>query len=166
MADDAQRDIHTHHQEKIFVEDVPSKSHDPEHIEYATATVEITDYTPKEVSRILWKVDIRLLPMLSFFYLLAFLDRGNSKCSRPSIACNYLIVFSWQCKGSRNATRSGSLGNAIQSRVDNVLHSVRSSRSALQHCGEDHQATHLDCCHDVHLGHLHVCARLSRSLTI
>lgn len=84
MAEDTHRDIHTHHQEKIIIQDVPIKTGDPQHIEYATTTVDITDYSDKEVKRILWKVDIRLLPMLSFFYLLAFLDRGNSELDRLS----------------------------------------------------------------------------------
>ncbi|KAF2102142.1 MFS general substrate transporter [Rhizodiscina lignyota] len=61
-------------QEKTIITEVPG---DKEHVELAATTVEIPDYTPAEVRRILWKLDLRLLPMLAFFYLLAFLDRGN-----------------------------------------------------------------------------------------
>lgn len=37
----------------------------------------LPDYHDKEVTRILRKVDYRLVPMLTLLYLLAFLDRGN-----------------------------------------------------------------------------------------
>jgi hypothetical protein len=36
-------------------------------------------YEEAETSRVLRKVDYRLLPMLTVLYLLSFLDRGNSK---------------------------------------------------------------------------------------
>lgn len=64
-------------QEKVIVEGYSGKKGDPEHLEVAGHTVEIPDYSPAETKRILWKVDCRLVPMLAFFYLLAFLDRGN-----------------------------------------------------------------------------------------
>lgn len=35
-------------------------------------------YTPEEASRIMKKIDYRLVPMLAFLYLLSFIDRGNS----------------------------------------------------------------------------------------
>ena len=38
-------------------------------------------YTPEEASRILRKIDYRLVPMLAFLYLLSFIDRGNSASS-------------------------------------------------------------------------------------
>lgn len=37
----------------------------------------LPSYDPTEVKRVLRKVDLRLLPMLTALYLLAFLDRGN-----------------------------------------------------------------------------------------
>jgi hypothetical protein len=50
---------------------------DAEHLELETTTVDIPEFSDKETKRILFKLDCRLLPMLSFFYLLAYLDRGN-----------------------------------------------------------------------------------------
>lgn len=38
-----------------------------------------------EARRILSKVDYRLVPLLSLLYLVAFIDRSNSKSSRISI---------------------------------------------------------------------------------
>jgi hypothetical protein len=54
------------------------KSANPNHLELVESTVEIRDFSSKEAKRILFKVDIRLLPILALFYLLAYLDRGNS----------------------------------------------------------------------------------------
>lgn len=36
-------------------------------------------FTPEEQKRILRKVDWRLVPLLSFLYLVSFIDRGNCK---------------------------------------------------------------------------------------
>lgn len=36
-------------------------------------------FTPQEQKRILRKVDWRLVPLLSFLYLVSFIDRGNCK---------------------------------------------------------------------------------------
>lgn len=55
------------------------KSESPDHLELVESTVVIRDFSAKEAKRILFKVDIRLLPILALFYLLAYLDRGNSK---------------------------------------------------------------------------------------
>ena len=51
----------------------------PGHLELVESTVETRDFSDKETRRILFKVDIRLLPILALFYLLAYLDRGNSE---------------------------------------------------------------------------------------
>ncbi len=65
--------------EKIIIQEYRSeKEGEAEHIEIVASSVAIPEYTPKEARRILWKVDLRLIPMLSWFYLLAYLDRGNS----------------------------------------------------------------------------------------
>jgi hypothetical protein len=48
-----------------------------EHV--ADTQLEVVEYSPEETKRIMRKVDWTLLPQLSFLYLLAFLDRGNSK---------------------------------------------------------------------------------------
>lgn len=37
------------------------------------------DLEEKEAARVLRKVDMRLVPMLSLLYLVAFIDRSNSK---------------------------------------------------------------------------------------
>jgi hypothetical protein len=47
-----------------------------------------THYDEVETSRVLHKVDRRLLPVLAFLYLLSFLDRGNlgnAKVRTPSL---------------------------------------------------------------------------------
>lgn len=46
------------------------------------ATIERSDVTLDsfahlDIKKILWKIDIRLIPMLTSLYLLSFLDRGN-----------------------------------------------------------------------------------------
>jgi hypothetical protein len=38
----------------------------------------ITELPPKEQRRILRKVDIRVVPLLTFLYLIAYIDRNNS----------------------------------------------------------------------------------------
>jgi hypothetical protein len=55
-----------------------TKSEAPGHLELVESTIETRDFSDKETKRILFKVDIRLLPILALFYLLAYLDRGNS----------------------------------------------------------------------------------------
>lgn len=67
-------------QKKTIVryEDDGTLSKDPGHLELVESTVEIRDFSDKEAKRILLKVDMRLLPILALFYLLAYLDRGNS----------------------------------------------------------------------------------------
>jgi len=40
---------------------------------------DLPNYHDAETTKILRKVDYRLVPMLTVLYLLAFLDRGNSK---------------------------------------------------------------------------------------
>ncbi|SRR6266536_6320623 len=41
------------------------------------------DYTEAEKTRILRKIDYRLVPLLGVLYLLAFIDRGNSEYIPP-----------------------------------------------------------------------------------
>lgn len=53
---------------------------DEEYAEYTTAGItdeNLPSYDDKETKRILRKVDYRLLPVLTFLYVLSFLDRGN-----------------------------------------------------------------------------------------
>lgn len=45
---------------------------------------------PEEASRILRKVDYRLVPLLAFLYLVAYVDRGNSISPCPLRACQHL----------------------------------------------------------------------------
>ena len=73
---------HEHGQKKTLVryEEEGAKSEAPDHLELVESTVEIRDFSDKEAKRILFKVDCRLLPLLALFYLLAYLDRGNSTC--------------------------------------------------------------------------------------
>lgn len=70
---------HTDTQKKTIVryEQDGTKSESPDHLELVESTVDIREFSDKEAKRILFKVDIRLLPILALFYLLAYLDRGN-----------------------------------------------------------------------------------------
>lgn len=64
------------------------KSYDPEPIKSELRTVDggfeqvYEEADPKEVQRVLRKVDYRLVPLLALLYLVAFVDRSNSRCSR------------------------------------------------------------------------------------
>ncbi|KAM5359756.1 hypothetical protein ACJZ2D_014237 [Fusarium nematophilum] len=37
----------------------------------------LDNFTEEQKKRVVWKLDIRLVPMLAFLYLIAFLDRAN-----------------------------------------------------------------------------------------
>lgn len=60
------------------------KTYDPEPVKSELHTVDagftdvVADADPKEVARVLRKVDYRLVPLLSLLYLVAFVDRSNS----------------------------------------------------------------------------------------
>ncbi|KAL4922530.1 major facilitator superfamily domain-containing protein [Aspergillus aurantiobrunneus] len=72
---------------------VDEKFHDPSHVEKVVNTVAIdniqvlglrqedaefyTSYPPEARKKLLWKVDIRLIPMLAVLYLISHLDRAN-----------------------------------------------------------------------------------------
>jgi hypothetical protein len=48
------------------------------------------EYDEKEANRILKKVDYRLVPVLALLYLVAFIDRSNSKCPGLGLStCRY-----------------------------------------------------------------------------
>lgn len=49
-------------------------------------------FTPEEQKRILRKVDWRLVPLLSFLYLVSFIDRGNRN-SIPILLSLLLYLF-------------------------------------------------------------------------
>lgn len=70
-----------------MVENVAEKSPGSDHEIEATAGGGVAmEYDEKETRRILSKVDYRLVPVLSILYLVAFIDRSNSKSSFPSPA--------------------------------------------------------------------------------
>ena len=69
-----------HHRTIVRMEQEGSKKEHTDHLELVESDVVIREFSEKEAKRILFKVDVRLLPMLAFFYLLAYLDRGNSMC--------------------------------------------------------------------------------------
>lgn len=80
-ADDKDLSAHVEHTEKktiVRLEEEGGKGAHHGDLELIESTVELQDFTDKETKRILFKVDIRLLPVLALFYLLAYLDRGNS----------------------------------------------------------------------------------------
>jgi hypothetical protein len=60
-----------HHVEKM----VPEKGPDQE--AGAVTSNEFPDFSSIDEAAVLRKMDLRLIPMLSVLYLLAFLDRGN-----------------------------------------------------------------------------------------
>lgn len=51
-------------------------------------------FTPKEQKKILRKVDWRLVPLLSFLYLVSFIDRGNCKSAAMYNASAVNSIFS------------------------------------------------------------------------
>lgn len=67
--------------------------HDAAHLEFTAESVDIPDYNEKEAKKILHKIDFRLLPMLAFFYLLAYLDRGNGMASASRCGKNFPLHF-------------------------------------------------------------------------
>ncbi|KAJ5793781.1 hypothetical protein N7457_000380 [Penicillium paradoxum] len=55
----------------------PEKSHEEETVEDIKAGLALPDIDPAAEKRLLWKVDIHVVPILTFLFLLAFLDRIN-----------------------------------------------------------------------------------------
>jgi hypothetical protein len=47
-------------------------------IDQQNALVELPEQDQK---RIMWKVDLRMIPLLTTLYLVAFIDRSNSECT-------------------------------------------------------------------------------------
>jgi hypothetical protein len=43
----------------------------------ADPTLSLESFAHLDLKKILWKIDMRLIPVLTILYLLAFLDRGN-----------------------------------------------------------------------------------------
>ena len=109
------------------------------------AFVEVSD---EEGRKILSKVDYRLVPILALLYLVAFLDRSNSKllsCSSlPGCVSPVLTSCSWKCECSRLVNRSGPPRPAVQHRRNPLLCSLHDSRSPQQHCFEDDETIALD----------------------
>lgn len=73
----------------------------------------LTELPEKEQRRILSKVDYRLVPLLTFLYLVAFVDRTNSQSTSSSAAASFIndqaldltvtnTCFSWQREGGRS----------------------------------------------------------------
>lgn len=81
MSDNKDDSTHVEHVEKktiVRYEQEGGKSEAPDRLELVESAVDIPDFSDKETKRILLKLDVRLLPILALFYLLAYLDRGNS----------------------------------------------------------------------------------------
>ncbi|KAJ5698922.1 major facilitator superfamily domain-containing protein [Penicillium macrosclerotiorum] len=53
----------------VHVEDIPSLSDDEQAF--------LSNFTDEQRKKVMWKLDIRLIPMLAFLYLMAYLDRAN-----------------------------------------------------------------------------------------
>lgn len=64
-----------------------AEKHDPDQLITVEngATNVVVDIPPAEARRILRKVDYRLIPLLSFLYLVAFVDRSNSEYTLRSL---------------------------------------------------------------------------------
>lgn len=50
-------------------------------------------FTPEEQKKILRKVDWRIVPLLSFLYLVSFIDRGNCKSTAMYTASALNTIF-------------------------------------------------------------------------
>jgi len=70
MSDSSETEKHSeHHVEKMVVhEKSPAQE---------SGTMRSNDFSSIDEAAVLRKMDLRLIPMLSVLYLLAFLDRGN-----------------------------------------------------------------------------------------
>ena len=60
----------------------------------AVAEENVVDFDQDEVKRILRKIDLRLLPVLTALYLMSFIDRSNSQYSSASINGVALTIVS------------------------------------------------------------------------
>lgn len=92
-----------------------------------------------EFKKVLRRIDLRLIPLLSILYLLSFLDRGNGDFPYPNRACatSRANMLTGVCSRKRQCRWPeqglGSHWNAIQYRLDHVLHSIRPLRSSEQY---------------------------------
>lgn len=110
---------------------------DEKHKNFETVAVaELPDFEQSEVKRILRKIDLRLLPVLTALYLMSFLDRSNSQylttCSLQHKRAE-MSVLSRKCQRRRSFQRSRPLLEAVQLMSDHLLLSLRPLRSPLQH---------------------------------
>lgn len=71
----------------------PNTSLEAKHFETGVETDDVPRYDQGEQSKILRKVDYRLLPMLALLYLLSFLDRGNLGNAKVSPRKRYVGVL-------------------------------------------------------------------------
>ena len=69
----------------VRMEQDRAKSNAPEHLELVESSVVVPELSGQEAKQVPRQLYIRLLPILAFFYLLAYLDRGNSKLGHCSI---------------------------------------------------------------------------------
>lgn len=69
------------------------------------------EFTPEMEKRVLRKMDLRLIPMLSLLYLLAFLDRGNIGNAKIEGLLEDLNMtgpqYSWTCRQPSAMETSG-----------------------------------------------------------
>ena len=72
------------------LEDVEKRSNSS-----AEAEAQYVELDEKESARVLRKVDMRLVPMLSLLYLVAFIDRSNSTLPPYPTLRIVLTVHSW-----------------------------------------------------------------------
>jgi hypothetical protein len=109
-----------------------------------------------ESARVLRKVDMRLVPMLALLYLVAFIDRSNSKPTIPARnLVEMLTLLSRKCENRWNDERFEHVRTAIQHCSDDFLRSLHASRSAQQHHPQEDEAFVLDGHSHVLLGHGH-----------
>lgn len=99
-------------------------------------------YDEKETKRILRKIDIRILPVLTLLYLMAFLDRGNSTLGITCTTQELTFCASWKCKSRWDERHFEIDRSPIQSLFDNLLLPIFIVRSTKQH----HAQTTQTCC--------------------
>lgn len=67
---------------------------DPQDLDVDARRRTVESYTSEEATRIMRKIDYRLVPLLAVLYLLAFIDRGNSKLGTLFCVHSVIGVFS------------------------------------------------------------------------
>lgn len=121
------------------------------------AEIVIAEADEAETRRILRKIDYRLVPLLAYLYLVAFVDRSNSEsCSFPcrqsapfakrsnmnrstSSILLIKVMDSWKCQNRRShpGSQDEPEKSAVQHSCNTVLRPIYNPRSSQQHYPKD-----------------------------